>query len=616
VQSSPSESPALPFESSRRLTGANLYFDSPGAVLEVVGMAVDPALIDAWRERVGRAAAHLGWNPPLTAARPHAGGATLAISAPWDQLLLATEVNEWALCAALLERYPRHFPHLESSLVAAFRAAREDGSAADAGVEPAIEESAALARFAALSALEARPALRPLLDAAARAELPFALDDTELTLGAGIKGRSFPVDALPAAREVPWQSLAGIPTAIVTGSNGKTTTVRLLAACARAQGWRTAYSCTDGVFLDDEGLAAGDYSGPAGARIVIREPRAEAAVLETARGGILRRGIAVNRADAAVVTNISADHFGEYGIQDLDGLAQAKLAVAGALSPRGLLVLNADDPALRAQGREVGRRLGREPRIGWFSADASGSTLDAQRGRGTWACGTREGHLQLELARERFDLGGIEDMPLSIGGTAVYNVANLAGAALAAAALGIAPPVIAAVFARFGANVRDNPGRMMRFETNGVKVLLDYAHNPDGLKGLLEVARRQGDGNGRLGLVLGHAGNRSDADIEALARTAAAFRPDLIVIKENEQYLRGREPGDIPRVIRAELERQGFHRSALPFEPSEVEAVRHALAWARPGDVLALPVHAMSARAQVLAILERGNDSADSSETR
>jgi UDP-N-acetylmuramyl tripeptide synthase len=146
---------------------------------------------------------------------------------------------------------------------------------------------------------------------------------------------------------------------------------------------------------------------------------------------------------------------------------------------------------------------------------------------------------------------------------------------------------------------------MMRFERNGVRILVDYAHNPDGLKGLLEVAQAQRDGTGRLGLVLGHAGNRSDADIEALARAAADFRPDLIVIKENEQYLRGREAGEIPRVIRAELERQGFDSSALPFETSEVAAVRHALAWARPGDVLALPVHSMSARAEVLAMLER-----------
>ena len=149
-------------------------------------------------------------------------------------------------------------------------------------------------------------------------------------------------------------------------------------------------------------------------------------------------------------------------------------------------------------------------------------------------------------------------MPLSMGGIAAYNVANLAGAALAAAALGIAPTTIASVFARFGSSLDDNPGRMMRFEVGGVKVLIDYAHNPEGLRGFLTVAAHLRGATGRLGLLLGHAGNRQDADIEELARVAAEFRPDLVVVKEDEAHLRGRAPGEIPRIIRAELGRLGI----------------------------------------------------------
>ena len=126
-----------------------------------------------------------------------------------------------------------------------------------------------------------------------------------------------------------------IPTALVTGSNGKTTSVRLLAAMLTAHGHRTGFSCTDGVFFEDQALSTGDYSGPAGARAVLRHAEVEAAVLETARGGLLRRGLAIERADAAIVTNISDDHFGEYGIDDLDGLTETKLIVARALdTPR------------------------------------------------------------------------------------------------------------------------------------------------------------------------------------------------------------------------------------------------------------------------------------------
>ena len=158
-----------------------------------------------------------------------------------------------------------------------------------------------------------------MLDAAATTRLPHVVDESLLTLGAGAGGRNFPLTALPDVAESTWQELRDIPTAIVTGSNGKTTTVRLLAACARSHGWHAGYNCTDGVFLDDEALATGDYSGPAGARMVMRERRTQAAILETARGGILRRGIAVSQAGTAVITNVSSDHFGEYGIDDSRG---------------------------------------------------------------------------------------------------------------------------------------------------------------------------------------------------------------------------------------------------------------------------------------------------------
>ena len=142
--------------------------------------------------------------------------------------------------------------------------------------------------------------MRALIETASLRSLPHFVDDTELTLGAGRGGRTFSLSALPNANEVPWAELSDIPTAIVTGSNGKTTTVRLVAACARAHGWRPGYNCTDGVFVGDETLATGDYSGPAGARLVMRDRRTEAAILEVARGGILRRGLAVSRADVAV----------------------------------------------------------------------------------------------------------------------------------------------------------------------------------------------------------------------------------------------------------------------------------------------------------------------------
>ena len=596
--------------------GANLFFVGTGATLELTAVPGDEALLKAWRERVASARTALGWTETGIAVRHHANGVSLSIAAPVDQLFLATEVNEWALCASLLEREPAsgpaHGPR-GSGLEAALLAAAIENAPADADPAaidaPVLEQSAAYARFGRLAAREARSDLRAVLAAAEAHQLPAILDEKILTLGAGVGSQSYPLDALPGPAAIPWSSLHDIPTALITGSNGKTTTVRLLAACAREQGWRAAYNCTDGVFSGGEALARGDYSGPAGARRVLREPRTEAAILEVARGGILRRGAAITRAQVVVVTNISADHFGEYGIDDLDGLADTKLAIAGVLPQDGLLVLNADDPLLRAKAEALAQRFGRALVLAWFALDFDHALLREHRAGGGATCGVRAGHLLLGAAGAgTTDLGAIQALPLTVDGYATYNIANLAGAALAAAALGIAAAAIARVYAHFGAALEDNPGRMMRFDAGGVRVLVDYAHNPDGLRGFLQVASQMRAERGRLGLVLGHAGNRKDEDVQQLARVAAGFHPDLIVIKEDEAHLRGRSAGDVPRIIRAELLRLGLPEAALLMRANELDAARCALEWARPGDVLALPMHASDARAAVLQILQARSD--------
>jgi cyanophycin synthetase len=593
----------LPFEDSRRLTGGNLYFASPGAVLEVTGITADDGLIADWRARVERTMSTLGWKSRDTVARRHAGGVALAMAAPIDQLWLATEINEWALCAALFERDPVRWHSLEGLLIAQALQAAEGTTSPTAGDRPVLDKSAALARFHRLSLRESRPKLRALIDAATARGLPHVIDDFDLTLGAGAGAKTFSLQELPETGAVPWQDLHDIPTVIVTGSNGKTTTVRLLAACARAQGWHAAYNCTDGVFLDAEVLAGGDYSGPAGARLVLREPRAQAAILETARGGILRRGIAMSQAHAAIVTNVSPDHFGEYGIHDLSGLAEVKMSVAAAVGAHGLLVLNADDALLRRQAEGLLQRFGRVAPLGWFSAAANGESLAQFAARGASTCGPHEDRLRLSHHGKEFDLGAIPDLPLSMGGIAAYNIGNLAAAALGALAMGVEPVNIAAVFARFGTDLTDNPGRLMRFDVRGVTVLLDYAHNPDGLRGFLAVAAHLRSGGGRLGVLLGQAGNRQDDDIKELAAVAAQFHPDLVVVKEDEAHLRGRSAAEVPRIIRAELLRLGMSEHALPLKHNELEAARFALEWARPGDVLALPIHSADARATVVELL-------------
>jgi UDP-N-acetylmuramyl tripeptide synthase len=555
-------------------------------VLEATGTTA--ATLAGWNRRVRMAVHALGWPGAPVVAVPHPGGASLALAAPIDQLFTATEVNEWALAATLAEEDPGRRDELIALLAAEQPEEPEP---------PVLEEGGAIERLARRATREANPRLRALLAEAGRRGIPCLGDDEQFTIGAGRGGRSWPLAELPDAAQVPWESLAGIPIALVTGTNGKTTVVRLIAACAREAGRVTGWCCTDGVHVDADVLASGDYSGPAGARRVLRDARVECAILETARGGILRRGLAVRHADAAVITSIAADHFGEYGVHDLAGLAQVKLAVARALGSDGRLVVNAEDATLAKAAPEAGKPLA------WFARDASNRLLASHRAAGGAACAVTNARLVLWHGGEEHDLGAIAAMPLAAGGHSAFNVANLAAAALAASALGIAPAAIAAVYTRFGANPADNPGRLMRYELGGLNLVVDFAHNPAALAGLVDFALKL-RGRGRLAILLGQAGNREDADLARLASVAAAARPDLVVLKELSGYLRGRGAGEVRAILRRALVRAGLPEAAIEDAPDEISAVRRALAWARPGDALLLAVHTREGRAAALELIE------------
>ena len=571
---------AEPFEDSRRLTGSNLYFPGTGAALETLrGLVFDEAALEQWQRNVQLARTVLGWQEDTIILRRHRIGVSLAFTAPADQLYTATEVNEWAWWSAFGQR-------IDDSLFHA------PGHAATR------DEASALHTLRALAKAETRPALIALMQATAARHLPFLADDDEVTIGEGNGSRSWFVDELPSPDNVPWQELHAIPTALVTGSNGKTTTVRLLAAMTRAQGWRTAHSCTDGVYFEGQALEAGDFSGPTGARTALRQGQAQAAILETARGGMLRRGLAITHANAAIVTNIAADHFGEYGIHDLDDLATVKLVVARAIDAGGLLVLNADDPVLVRQSALLACPLG------WFALDFDQPLLVQQRQAGRPTCGVRGGRLLLQVDNGVHDLGEVAAMPLTLAGRATYNIANIAGAALTATALGIPAATIAATLEKFGQSPADNPGRLQHWRFGTLEVFLDYAHNPDGLHGLLDAVDAQGR-HGRLAIVLGHAGNREDADLRAVAATAASARPDLVMLKDIAGYERGRASGEIAAIMRAQLLEDGVSTNAITLCLDEVEAARIPLSWAREGDLLVLPIHEMEARAQVTALLDQ-----------
>ncbi len=556
---------------SRRLTGPGLVLDRPGAVADVrVADAERDAMIAAWREAATRMLAAVGWGGERTAVRLFTGGASLAITAPPDSLYAATDVVEWAWSAA----------------VAALGHERE----------PAFGPAAERLREAIAG--ERNPALLAILEAARARGLTFLSGEDVVSVGVGTGVLAWPAHALPDPARIEWSRAHEIPVALVTGSNGKTTVTRLLAAMAAEAGRVVGVTSTEGVLVGGRTVAEGDYSGPEGARLALRRPEVEVAVLETARGGLLRRGLTVERADVAVVTNIAADHLGEFGVQDLRELGETKLLVARALGPGGRLVLNADDPTL------VEAAAGVRLPIVWFSLDAGNAITLAHVEAGGTAVVLDGESLVLVRGGERERVAEVEATPMTAGGAARHNIANALTAIAAAGGLGIGLDAVRATLGRFGQDPTDNPGRANVYEFGGIRVVVDYAHNPHGMAALAAAVERI-PSTRRL-VMIGQAGDRDDGAIRELARASLAVRPDRVVAKEMDAYLRGRAPGEVPALMADELRRAGLAEDAISTPGGEEVAVREALGWARPGDLLILTLH--QDRRRALALLETLRD--------
>ena len=549
---------------SRRLTGPNLLLPRAGAVLEV---SLEPeeadAAIAAWREQARNLLVAAGWTDEEIAVRRFSGGASLAFSAPIDSLYAATEVNELAWAAA--------------------------EAAVTGGPAPGLANETG--RLRAMIAQEANPALLALRDAAAAHGVAFLWDDDEASVGLGTGSLTWRTDALPHPAEVSWSDVHDVPVLLVTGTNGKTTTVRLLASIATAAGLTPGITSTDRIEIGGEVVDLGDYSGPGGARTLLRDRRVEIGILETARGGMLRRGLTVTGAEAALVTNIAADHLGEFGVLDLPSLTEAKLLIARAVRPGGRIVLNADDAELLAAAGRLALP------ITWFSLDAANPTVLAHLTAGGDACYQEDGALVLARGKDRTAVIRVEEIPVTLGGAARHNVANALGALGLAAAAGLPVKAIAEGLRSLTSNL----GRAVFLELGGCGILVDYAHNPHGMSAIVDLASRL-QGKRRL-LVLGQAGDRDDEAIRNLARAAWALRPDRLIIKELPEMLRGRGLGEVPAVLRDEFLRLGAAPGSITITETELEGIRDALAWAQPGDLLVLLAHTQ--RDEVFALLDR-----------
>ena len=572
---------------ARRLTGPNHLSRAPLVIVELAleGSESADAALAAYRGELDRIRAAFGLAPiAAMSTRVHRGGVVFGYEAPFDTMLACAEMSEWAVESAAEVMAGRPACSIETKRALIDEVMERDRS----------------------------PRLVALAEEARRKDVPFLWDDETVSLGAGARSRSFPRTALPEPAGVDWSALGTIPTVLVTGTNGKTTSSRLIARIASEAGLRVGTTSTDGISVGGELLEDGDWTGPAAARIVLRRSDVELAVLETARGGILRRGLAVDTCDAALITNVSDDHIGLYGIDDVEAMAEVKGVVAKAVRETGTAVLNARDARLVSLGAELACNV-------TFFADldaadvraapATAAVIARHRARGGRAVFTRAGEIVSAIGDAPGGeeiIAGVDALPITFGGAARYNVENVLGAVAVAQALDLGSGAISRGLGGF--EMRDNPGRGQVVVRNGVTVLLDFGHNPDGVRAVMQLVgslRKSADasGKGRLTVVTGSPGDRSDQEIVDVARIIHEAKPDRVFVRELGDYLRGRQPGDVPALYRRTLLEAGLPEAAFAVVLSEVDALERVFADARPGDFVAVLVHLELADVQ--AFLER-----------
>ncbi|HET6937592.1 MAG TPA: Mur ligase family protein [Nocardioides sp.] len=397
-----------------------------------------------------------------------------------------------------------------------------------------------------------------------------------------------------------------VPVVAVTGTNGKTTTSRMIAHIALTDGRHVGWSSTDGIYVDGELVEAGDYSGPSGAGRVLAQPGVQLAVTETARGGILLKGIGLTRNDVSVVTNVTADHLGLQGIDTLDQLAEVKGVVPRITRKGGWAVLNADDP------RVFGMRNTIKAQPWVFSRDPDSPAIRETLDAGGRATTVIDGWISVLRPNADPDpLVELVDVPMTVSGLSHFNVENALAAASAGLAIGIPRDRVVEGLCTFRPGPEHNRGRMNIFSVprhgGAATVIIDNAHNEASLEALIEVMGGLRPAGGRLLIGLGAVGDRTDDLIEALGELGARGS-DIVAIGHKAKYLRGRTPEELEELLRAGAARVGV--TDVPAYLSEVDCLAALVGQTLPGDVVGLMCHAE--QDQVFAWLEEQAATVDS----
>jgi len=576
----------MTLDDSRRLTGKNLFMDQPGAVLDAFVSEVDKQIvIDTWLKYLSPLLEGVGWAETKCIYRIFEDGVSVGFSAPIDALYAATDINEaaWEMASDFLlkdDKKPSNLTELINRL------------------NDTIKE-------------ESNPELLELISTAEDKDIAYLVDDDEFSLGFGTSVNVWSINNLPDLDAIDWDTYKTVPTALITGTNGKSTSVRLSAHILKQAGVRCGVTSTDFIKVGDTILDKGDYSGPGGARMLLRHPQTEAAVLEVARGGLLRRGLPIPQVDVALVTNVAEDHLGQYGINSVEALTAAKMMVAKAATKQ--LILNADDEnivqfvelsqernkqkhqqTIRKSALNVSK-IAQEPlaeylpeKIVWFSLKETNPVIKAARKDSQNVCFLRDNQI-IYVAFDNENetettIINVNNIPMTLNGAAIHNVQNALGAVALSKALDVNDSDIKKALSQFKSDAEDNPGRGNMFEYKGAKVILDFAHNVHSMNAMAKtLANIQAK---RKILMLCHAGDRSDAEIHAMTSSSMAMQPDLVWVCELPKYLRGRETGAVSKVIATSILENGLSKECIHYQDSPLEGAKDIIQQLQQDDLV------------------------------
>jgi cyanophycin synthetase len=366
-----------------------------------------------------------------------------------------------------------------------------------------------------------------------------------------------------------------IPIVAVTGTNGKTTTTRLIAHMMRMRGYKVGYTTTDGVYIQNRLLMTGDCTGPTSAEFVLKDPTVDFAVLECARGGLLRAGLGFKRCDVGIVTNVAPDHLGLKGIHTLDQLAKVKGVIPETVLPDGYAILNADDDRVYEMRHNV------KSNVAMFSMDEDNERIKKHMRQGGLSAIYENGYITLAKGEWKMRITKAVNVPLTIDGKAAFMIQNVLPAVITGYVRGLSIEDIKVALESFIPSPSQTPGRLNIFNFKHFQMMLDYAHNPAGLRALQKLVEKM-DGYPKVGIIAG-IGDRREEDNNELGAIAAEMFDEVII--RQDRNLRGKTEEELIAMILAGVKSVDPDKK-VTIIPSEAEAITFAITNAVPGSLI------------------------------